>query len=216
MSRGKLTALQDAVLSAFFHEPQPFFLTGGAALAGFFLKHRETSDLDLFTVNDGAVREAEGKLARIAAERDLRFEIRRSAPDFTRVALTDASEGVVVDLVRDRAPQYRASKPIIDGVRVDPLEEIFVNKINTLVSRQEERDLVDLLFIERQGLCVEDYLEAALAKDGGCTPATIAWLLATWGPQIPSDAYFAAGVAGAQLRVFMDDLTMRLRRRAHP
>lgn len=85
-----------------------------------------------------------------------------------------------------------------------------------LVSRQEERDVVDLMFIERQGLRVEDHLEAALAKDGGCTPATIAWLLTSWAPQIPPDARFAAGVTGAQLRAFMDDLTARLRRRAYP
>ena len=45
----KLTALQRDVLDAFFQRERGFFLTGGAALAGFHLGHRATDDLDLFT-----------------------------------------------------------------------------------------------------------------------------------------------------------------------
>jgi hypothetical protein len=45
-----LTALQAEVLGEFFRREQGFFLTGGAALAGFHLCHRETHDLDLFTL----------------------------------------------------------------------------------------------------------------------------------------------------------------------
>jgi hypothetical protein len=45
----KLTAFQKDVLDAFFRRERGFFLTGGAALAGFHLGHRTTDDLDLFT-----------------------------------------------------------------------------------------------------------------------------------------------------------------------
>lgn len=48
-SSDKLTPLQRALLDAFFRQEQRFFLTGGAALAGFHLQHRTTLDLDLFT-----------------------------------------------------------------------------------------------------------------------------------------------------------------------
>ena len=48
-SPDRLSALQYDVLSAFFRAaPVGWFLTGGAALAGFWLKHRTTEDLDLF------------------------------------------------------------------------------------------------------------------------------------------------------------------------
>ena len=40
------------MLAAFFEHESRFFLTGGAALAGFHLHHRETKDLDLFTTDD--------------------------------------------------------------------------------------------------------------------------------------------------------------------
>ncbi len=42
-----LSALQQELLVAFFDRTDLFFLTGGAALAGFDLKHRDTKDLDL-------------------------------------------------------------------------------------------------------------------------------------------------------------------------
>jgi hypothetical protein len=41
--------LQDALLEAFFATERGFFLSGGGALVGFHLQHRETTDLDLFT-----------------------------------------------------------------------------------------------------------------------------------------------------------------------
>ena len=40
------------MLEAFFGKESRFFLSGGGALAGFHLGHRETDDLDLFTTED--------------------------------------------------------------------------------------------------------------------------------------------------------------------
>ena len=45
----KLTALQRDLLREFFARERSFFLTGGAALAGFYFGHRETEDLDFFS-----------------------------------------------------------------------------------------------------------------------------------------------------------------------
>lgn len=39
------------MLQAFFARENGYFLTGGAALAGYHLGHRSTSDLDLFTLD---------------------------------------------------------------------------------------------------------------------------------------------------------------------
>ena len=40
-----LDRLQRELLAAFFRTPTSFFLTGGAALSGYYLDHRETLDL---------------------------------------------------------------------------------------------------------------------------------------------------------------------------
>jgi dihydrofolate reductase len=47
-----LNPFQRALLEAFFRRAHNFYLTGGAALAGFYLGHRRTEDLDLFTTDE--------------------------------------------------------------------------------------------------------------------------------------------------------------------
>jgi hypothetical protein len=44
----RLTPLQQELLAAFCERESRFFLTGGAALAGFYFGHRTTEDLGLF------------------------------------------------------------------------------------------------------------------------------------------------------------------------
>lgn len=54
----------------------------------------------------------------------------------------------------------------------------------------------------------------ALAKDGGCTPATLAWLLDQ--VTIPEDLSLPGGVPARDLRAWLGGLVERLRRFAHP
>jgi hypothetical protein len=91
---------------------------------------------------------------------------------------------------------------------------IFSNKLTTLVSRQETRDLIDVLELERRGLRVERFLTEANTKDGGCTPATLAFLLSEW--SIPDNLKLPSGYATSELRAFKDLLAERLIRAAHP
>jgi hypothetical protein len=123
------------------------------------------------------------------------------------------SDALVLDLVRDIGPQLH-EKTEIDGIIVDPIEEIFSNKLTTLVSRQELRDLVDVLELERRGLRAEDFLTDASRKDGGCTPATLAWLLSEW--ELSHTLKLPAGYDIKQLRTFKDQLAERMAIAAHP
>jgi predicted nucleotidyltransferase component of viral defense system len=52
---------------------------------------------------------------------------------------------------RGRVPQISPDKPILHGIRVDPPEEIFANKLCALLSRAEIRDLVDVCALEEAG-----------------------------------------------------------------
>jgi hypothetical protein len=83
-----------------------------------------------------------------------------------------------------------------------------------VLSRAEERDLVDLLWLERQGLRIESALPAALEKDGGCTPAALAWVLSE--VTVAEEQALPGGVTGAELRQFVSGLIVRLRRAAYP
>jgi Nucleotidyl transferase AbiEii toxin, Type IV TA system len=213
-SRDRLTPLQRELLTAFFRHEHRFFLTGGAALAGFYLHHRPTLDIDLFTLDPEAFESGRRVLAVSAAELGATVAVRQHTPGFERYVVARDAETVVVDLVLERAPQTAGAKRTIGSITVDPIEEILANKLTTVLSRAEERDLVDLLFIERQGLRVEDGLRAAQEKDGGCTPAALAWVLAE--VSIPDDAILPAGVTAEELRGFVADLIVRLRRAAFP
>lgn len=213
-SSDRLTRLQRELLSAFFAHERGFFLTGGAALAGFYLHHRETDDLDLFT-HEGEAFERGAHALRAAAERvSGQLGIRQDSPGFRRYVVTRGDEAVVVDLVWERVPSAFPEKQERAGVRIDPIEEILVNKLTAVLSRAEERDVVDLLFLERAGHRAEHALAAAFAKDGGCTPAALAWVLSQI--SVPDDAALPAGVTGGELRGFLVDLVKRLRRAAAP
>ena len=52
MVKDALNNLQNEFLKAFFARENSFFLSGGTALVGFYFGHRETHDLDLFTLNN--------------------------------------------------------------------------------------------------------------------------------------------------------------------
>jgi len=209
-----LTELQKLVLRAFFAREGGFYLTGGAALVGFHLRHRATTDLDLFTLDASAFERARHVLDDLVVEIGATLQIVQDAPGFVRAVVTKGERALVVDLVRDRSFQLHVEKPTIDGIRVDPADEILANKITALVGRAEERDLVDVFMLERTGLRVEDALATALAKDGGCTPANLAWLLSEI--RIPDEANLPGGVKAAELRAWLDELIVRLRRAALP
>ena len=209
-----LTALQRDVLRAFFAREQDFYLTGGAALAGYHLGHRATDDLDLFTDDPAAFARGGFDLVAIAGELGGTLEVRQNAPLFRRFVLTRHDGGLVIDLVCDLAGGPAAGRPEHDGARVDTPETILANKLTTIVGRSEERDLIDVFFLERAGFRVESALAAALAKDGGCTPATLAWILSD--VSIPDGAKLPAGIAPATLRAFVADLVKRLRLAAIP
>ncbi|MEJ7721557.1 MAG: hypothetical protein WKF58_14480 [Ilumatobacteraceae bacterium] len=52
LAKAGLSNLQNDFLREFFGRENRFYLTGGAALVGFYLGHRETNDLDLFTLEN--------------------------------------------------------------------------------------------------------------------------------------------------------------------
>jgi len=89
----------------------------------------------------------------------------------------EGMNAVVLDLVRDRAAQGNVDKINFGLVRVDPPEEILANKLCTLLSRSELRDLVDTYALEKAGFRIENAWPLAQRKDGGLTAAQLGWVL---------------------------------------
>ncbi len=207
MVDSKLSALQTDVLRVFFRHERDFYLTGGGALAGFLLGHRTTTDLDLFCTTN-RLDDGERALRATADELGAGLENIRTAPDFRRRLVRRGEESVLVDMVHERVPQGPGDKLSISGIRVDRPEEILANKLCTLLSRSEVRDLVDVMLLEHAGYRVEQAFRLAQAKDGGLTPAQLAWVLSEI--QIGDDARIPGGVSAAQLREFVSRLRSRM------
>ncbi len=214
LSQPELTTLQRELLEAFFERESGFFLSGGAALVGFYLHHRETEDLDLFTVEGASFERGAHVLADAVADLGATMVARQQATGFHRYFVSRGEQAVIVDLVLDRVPQIHVEKWERDGIRLDPPDEILINKLNTIASRSEIRDIVDVMALERAGFAVKDALEGALAKDGGCTPATLAWVLSE--VEIPDQVELPGGIPVKEMREYLEQLIRQLRRAAAP
>jgi len=209
------TPLKRDFLRSWFAQEQRFFLTGGSALGLFYLDHRRSYDLDLFTSDEVEGIEVQNLVHRVAAEIKADCQALRTAPDFHRFRLTRGDERELVDVVVDRAPQLDAQKAVFDGIRVDTLREIIANKLTTLLSRTELKDVVDLYFLEQAGHDPLAALPDAQTKDGGWEPAVVAMLLdGLRVTELP--AWMIRHLEPADLQAFLNRLRMAIAEKALP
>lgn len=210
----RLTQLQRDLIAAFFEREQRFFLTGGAALAGFYLGHRSTEDLDLFASPGPSLEEALRAMRDACAACDATVETLQSFMDFKRLLAKRGEETCVIDLVIDRAPVIDSEKASFGSVRVDTLREITANKLCAVVGRSEAKDLVDLMELGRAGADLIKAVRDAALKDASADPATIAWVLdqIAIGPEAP----LPGGVEPDALGAFRGRLVKLLRATAFP
>jgi hypothetical protein len=172
-----LSPLQWDFLSFFFQGAQPFFLTGGTALSAFYLQHRYSEDLDLFTLDSDAFDRVPLYVADTAARLNATVASLQTAPQFHRYRLSRNEEAVIVDFVKEVVPQISEVKNKFDGIVVDTLDDIAANKICTVVSRAEIKDYIDLYFLARAGYPLENSIQPAQQKDAGVSQAMVAFLL---------------------------------------
>jgi hypothetical protein len=209
------TPLKRDFLRAWFSRERRFFLTGGSALGLFYLDHRRSYDLDLFTNEDVDGKEIQNLVNRVAAQIGAECAALRTAPDFYRFRLSRGEQREIVDVVVDRAPQLDVEKASFDGIRVDTLREIIANKLTTLLSRAELKDLIDLYFLEQAGHDLLAAIPDARAKDGGWEPAVVAMLLDGLDTrEVP--AWMIRQVAPADLEAFLQRLRLAISNLAFP
>lgn len=212
----KLSALQRELLEAFFERDQQFVLTGGAALAGYYLGHRHTRDLDLFATTAASLQQGVRSLRAAAESVGSHLESLQESQDFRRFAARRNDETTIVDLVIDRAPQARANKTTIGSIRIDPVREIAANKLCTLLDRMEVRDLIDLKLLLAEELTLEQTLTDARKKHAGADPGTLAWLLGEFHIPAEHPLLDETGISAAALDAFRETLIDQLSRLALP
>jgi hypothetical protein len=180
MSADRLTPLQRRILRSLSVVSPPATLTGGGALVGFHIGHRETRDLDLFWRNRRELGDLVGAVEAALRESGLQEEVLRRAPAFAELRVSDGEAVCVVDLVAEPfGPIHPPEEVHLENstVLVDGAHEIMASKLATLLERSELRDLVDLQALLNAGGDLSAAVRDAPLKDAGFSPLTLAWVL---------------------------------------
>jgi Nucleotidyl transferase AbiEii toxin, Type IV TA system len=186
-------------------------LGGGAALAGAYLGHRTTGDIDLFVHDAEDMRALVRHLPNAAADAGIAVALQRDVGHLVRARLdTRDGNSVEVDIVHEPVADIAAPPPPVEGVLIESLIDLRANKLTCILSRSEPRDLVDLYFLDQAGFPPEQDLDIALRKNSGIDPGVLAWLLAQF-PTHPLPEMLEP-LTRDQLEKFRDTLAERFRR----
>jgi Nucleotidyl transferase AbiEii toxin, Type IV TA system len=195
-------------------ERVPCHLAGGAALAGAYLGHRTTGDIDLFFHDAEPMRQLVVALSEVARRAGMKSEILRDARELVRARVSFSDRATELDLVYEPLEDVEPPPPPLEGIVVESLADLRAAKITCILSRSEPRDLVDLYFLDKAGHAPENDLGHALRKDAGIDPGVLAWLLSSF-PMEPLPSMLLP-LSAEELRRFRDALAERLRRIAIP
>jgi predicted nucleotidyltransferase component of viral defense system len=166
-----LTKLQLNFLKAFFkaHLKTDFFLTGGTALAEFYLQHRLSEDIDLFTTNQEVnFTQVNVEIIKIINFLQAKIKHQVLTPSFIQYILQKNDSFLKIDVVKDTLPHFGKIKKIGE-IQVDSLENISVGKLLALFGRADAKDFIDLYFILKveKKFTFEKIFNLAKKKDKG-------------------------------------------------
>jgi len=141
-----------------------FYLTGGTALAGFYLCHRYSEDLDFFSENefdilqvDIAIKEIKGKLG--ISKIDFQQSYNRNL-----FFLDFGGETVKTEFTYFPFPRVEKGKTEY-GIEIDSLIDIAINKLFSVYQRTQARDYIDLyVIIKKDNYAVEELIKKAKIK----------------------------------------------------
>lgn len=142
-----------------------FYLTGGTALSAVYLQHRLSEDLDFFTENDFGIEEILAFVNSLPGVQDTQYERKYDR----RIFLLHYANTPAMKVEFTRYPFARVEAgPIIDGIQIDSLQDILVNKLMAMTDRLDAKDYVDLYcaFRTRPELDLEKLIDQTTVKFG--------------------------------------------------
>ncbi len=167
----RLTALQRRVLEQLVQaqDTTHFILSGGTALAAYYLYHRRSDDLDLFTGDLPTVTPYSYEVEELVTRAGLEVRVRLRTQSFVRMEIEYQRERLRLDLAKDAPFRFGPPKSVEIGgchLWVENFQDLAVNKLLALFGRAEPRDFVDLYFI-REHYSLEQLVAWAAQKDPG-------------------------------------------------
>src|SRR3989344_2372269 len=164
-----LTKLQTRFLELVLKEKtlvNNFYWTGGTVLSEFYLHHRDSEDIDLFTdkeeIQIGPVNSMISKMGGILGARKIGYTQYLGLHTYT--FYLDGDETLKVDF--NYYPFTRLEKSGKYGELVyDSILDIAVNKIETIAQRSRSRDFIDLyMIVKKYNYSVTKLMKTARSK----------------------------------------------------
>jgi len=141
-----------------------FYLTGGTALAEYYLQHRLSEDLDFFSEEEFDIQAINIFFAKNKKSLGIKkVDIQQS---FNRNLIFLYLKKDIVKTEFTYFPFPRIEKKIKKNkLFVDSLEDIAVNKLFVIYQKPRSRDFIDLyLIIKKTGWSIEDLIKKAKMK----------------------------------------------------
>lgn len=150
MGKTILTADQEKVLDCVMENrgiSETFYLTGGTALAEFYLQHRYSDDLDFFTSREDFPQFKVEKFAQTVKEKVGANDIvYRRLHDRRIFFFEKGNKELKVEFTYYPFAQIEKGQDV-NGLSIDSLEDLSANKLMALFDRTEPKDFVDIYFI---------------------------------------------------------------------
>lgn len=167
-----LTNIQQKILREFPKTPdsKEFYLTGGTALAEFYLKHRRSEDLDFFTGLAEIITPFSIKFEEYLGKMGYSVRRLRGVSSFIELEISQEEGSVLIHLAQDAAFRFQKTKVFDEypGLNVDDLEDIAANKLLALFGRAMLRDFIDIYFLVKSGgFSKKRLIDLAAKKDPG-------------------------------------------------
>jgi predicted nucleotidyltransferase component of viral defense system len=166
--KGILSDFQRSFLRLFSGLPdqEHFYLTGGTALAEYYLAHRLSYDLDLFTSEAGLIAPFSYRVEQAAQSADMDITAVRRFASFVEFQVTQGKEQLKIDLALDSPYRFAPAELGDAGVLVNGFTDIQADKTLAFFGRAEPRDAIDLYFL-LQRTSLEELAKLARQKDTG-------------------------------------------------
>lgn len=145
LQREFIKAISETELKEFF------FLTGGSALAQFYLKHRYSDDLDFFTQEKAKVQTVNENLRKVCQKLNATVDISRESRTFLESFIQKGEERIKLHFAEDspyRLEPIVYSEPL--GFFHDNELDIACNKFSALFDRHDIKDFVDIYFLSKE------------------------------------------------------------------
>ena len=167
-----INSVQEKILSHFgeVKDSGQLYLTGGTALAYFYLKHRQSNDLDFFTSVEEIIDPFSHQLEKHLAAKGFECKRQRAYHSFVELIVSLKGQTTLIHLALDATFRFEPAKEFPDypRLKVDNLTDIASNKLLALFGRAALRDFIDVYFLIQKGhFQKKPLMEAALHKDPG-------------------------------------------------